>query len=757
MDVFAIDFAEEWSAFSGEYIHHQSQYINDCVQAILTLYQDSAENQHPAPQSVFVLAHSMGGIATLWALLQSNYRKDSMNTIVTLSTPYQKSPYVYDAEIHAIYNELGQNPERMDTISNNTVVVSLAGGFQDQTIHSSLTNLRGIIRSSHGFSSLTSALPFVNVSMDHLTLLWCHPLLDRIAHSIVNFDAHASAQDRLQSLRDHLATGHDAVEWNERENEQSLARGYTLDEREQVVISLMQPILTRVRVDILSLISFLYVIVLWSFAAQVDHWQNQFSTAEYRTTSPVVVLPRLDFFFSPQAHFACIPTLVSSLVAWMLPEDEKALLFSPHSSQSKSSSQSGWTIVGMLVMTCLMTVWMSPVFDESSDIMSTILSALVLYSLGIGLLSSVFALLHGLGQCCRMVRRRLGQGVFYFCLGKHVIHPAFVVTFVILLSILGGRYVSASSISMMMMMMMMDAGLPLVFLSVVLILYGVVPVLGTFVAGSVLDDRIARKQALEQYRKSLYCILFLTCPCYVGPVLHALDILIIKSSPGSSLIESFESSLWWPLMTTLLPMSLMLLVVLTPRHMLPYPPLATFAELDGFDTAWCLYQNKKSRVLPEDCVACSTFEDAGPGAEFHEEQSRDGKDVWYRVISCDCLTRASNSKLGEVCDYCSRSCRMCGGGQAQEQTLCRFYHYFDTVRGLITFQRIFPMIIRGVACYVARFALSREYSLVMATNALALVLLLYHFLCSTPLDLHFPTTQGGKEHQGLEPLMKEVK
>lgn len=75
---------------------------------------------------------------------------------------------------------------------------------------------------------------------------------------------------------------------------------------------------------------------------------------------------------------------------------------------------------------------------------------------------------------------------------------------------LGGLYVSSSE-GFWISMMMMDAGLPLVFLSVVVILYGVVLVLGTFVAGIVLDDRIARKQALEQYR-----ILFLTCPCYVG-------------------------------------------------------------------------------------------------------------------------------------------------------------------------------------------------------------------------------------------------
>lgn len=51
-------------------------------------------------------------------------------------------------------------------------------------VHASLTHVEGLLAPERGFAVLTSSIPTVALSMDHLCLLWCHQLLTAVAQGL---------------------------------------------------------------------------------------------------------------------------------------------------------------------------------------------------------------------------------------------------------------------------------------------------------------------------------------------------------------------------------------------------------------------------------------------------------------------------------------------------------------------------------------------------------------------------------------------
>ena len=66
LDFFTCDFNEDLSAFHGQTIIDQAEYVNEAVAYILSLYHDARptlrDTQLPDPSSVILIGHSMGGI-----------------------------------------------------------------------------------------------------------------------------------------------------------------------------------------------------------------------------------------------------------------------------------------------------------------------------------------------------------------------------------------------------------------------------------------------------------------------------------------------------------------------------------------------------------------------------------------------------------------------------------------------------------------------------------------------------------------------
>ena len=114
LDVYTVDFNEEWSGLSGFHLADQAEFVNSAVRTILAQYSvDNTDNEKhlsgvawQRPQHVVIVAHSMAGVAARAALTLDNHRPGSIQTIITLSSPHQRAPFRLDSSIGALYDSV---------------------------------------------------------------------------------------------------------------------------------------------------------------------------------------------------------------------------------------------------------------------------------------------------------------------------------------------------------------------------------------------------------------------------------------------------------------------------------------------------------------------------------------------------------------------------------------------------------------------------------------------------------------------------
>ncbi|ORZ15194.1 PGAP1-like protein-domain-containing protein [Absidia repens] len=192
LDVFTVDFNEEFSALHGQSLLEQAEYINDAIDYILKLYPQARRQQQlhsdklPDPTSIILVGHSMGGIVARTTFTLTNYQPGSIYTVITLSTPHLLPPAPFDWKISAIYDTIdsywrhGYLPD-LDYRSSlhEVMLVSIAGGTLDNTICSDSTNVGDLVPPTNGFTVFSTAIPHVWSAADHNEILACQPL-DRI-------------------------------------------------------------------------------------------------------------------------------------------------------------------------------------------------------------------------------------------------------------------------------------------------------------------------------------------------------------------------------------------------------------------------------------------------------------------------------------------------------------------------------------------------------------------------------------------------
>jgi pimeloyl-ACP methyl ester carboxylesterase len=110
LDVFTIDMREDSSAFHADIVRVQAAFFNRCVAAILTLYEAhharAPSSSSSPPRSVLVIAHSMGGVVTRTALTLDSFLPGSVHTLVTVASPVRASPYLGDASVPLLYDQV---------------------------------------------------------------------------------------------------------------------------------------------------------------------------------------------------------------------------------------------------------------------------------------------------------------------------------------------------------------------------------------------------------------------------------------------------------------------------------------------------------------------------------------------------------------------------------------------------------------------------------------------------------------------------
>lgn len=213
LDFFAVDFNEDFTAFHGQTLLDQAEYLNDAVVYILSLYHDPRRSQRdsslPDPSSVILVGHSMGGVVARTMVTIPNYQPNSINTIVTMSAPHARPPVSVDADVVRAYKETNDYWRQAysqkwanDNPLWHVTLISIAGGGLDNIIPSDYASLSSLVPSTHGFTVFTSSIPNMWTGADHIQTTWCIQLMKATVRSIFEtIDVHRSSQTKPRAER----------------------------------------------------------------------------------------------------------------------------------------------------------------------------------------------------------------------------------------------------------------------------------------------------------------------------------------------------------------------------------------------------------------------------------------------------------------------------------------------------------------------------------------------------------------------------
>lgn len=213
LDFFMADFNEDMAAFHGQTLLDQAEYVNEALAYILSLYHDprrrGRDPNMPDPSSVILIGHSMGGIVARTVLTMSNYQANSVNTIITMSTPHARPPVSFDSDVVHTYkqiNDYWREAYSQRWANNNPLwhvtLISIAGGGGDSIVPSDYTSLSSLVPETHGFTVFTSTIPNVWTGMDHLSIAWCDSFRKTIVRSLFDIvDIRRSSQTKQRAER----------------------------------------------------------------------------------------------------------------------------------------------------------------------------------------------------------------------------------------------------------------------------------------------------------------------------------------------------------------------------------------------------------------------------------------------------------------------------------------------------------------------------------------------------------------------------
>lgn len=213
LDFFTVDFNEDITAFHGQTMLDQAEYLNEAVSYILSLYHDSRkatmDSDLPDPSSVILFGHSMGGIVARTMLIMPNYQSNSINTIITMSAPHSRPPAPFDKQIVETYDDINNYWRKSFSAkwaNNNPLwhvtLVSIAGGGLDTIVPSDYASISSLVPDTHGFTVFTSSIPNVWVGVDHLAILWCDQLMKVVARSMLDIvDVKRPGQTKARAER----------------------------------------------------------------------------------------------------------------------------------------------------------------------------------------------------------------------------------------------------------------------------------------------------------------------------------------------------------------------------------------------------------------------------------------------------------------------------------------------------------------------------------------------------------------------------
>ncbi|KAL5436047.1 GPI inositol deacylase [Paraphaeosphaeria minitans] len=224
LDFFAVDFNEDFTAFHGQTLLDQAEYLNDAISFILSLYHTPSRSLRdpalPDPTSIIIVGHSMGGVVARTMLTMPNYQSNSINTIITLAAPHARPPVSFDGDIVRTYDGINNYWQRaysqdkaVDNPLQHVTLISIAGGGLDTIVSSDYSSLASLVPETHGFTVFTSSIPNAWTGADHLAITWCDQVRKSVVRALYDItDVARPAQtipraDRMRAFKKWFLTG----------------------------------------------------------------------------------------------------------------------------------------------------------------------------------------------------------------------------------------------------------------------------------------------------------------------------------------------------------------------------------------------------------------------------------------------------------------------------------------------------------------------------------------------------------------------
>ncbi|GMF64846.1 unnamed protein product [Phytophthora lilii] len=728
-DLFALDFQEEPTGLNGDFITQQATYLNEVVRAILREYkrQNKKSSKHLViPESVVIVAHSMGGIVARTAELLPNYKRRSIQHVVALGVPYETPSFPFDAEMNALYDRMHAKRGQDDV-----VYVSVAGGHKDTLVQTPWTSVDKVADPSRAFVALAPAIPTVETPVDHFCLLWCHQLLKAVAESLYKA-VDLETRELVSNPSVRLAISKEVLLAGIREGDGeidtavnvSLHRSYVQDgyypgEYAGYALLLPQFLTNLLRTRFLMIIVIMYALALHIFYAQVAQWQTRFNLQS--TPSPQDLsqenFPSFTSMLHPASH---APAFLKNGMAFV----SNALL--GRATHGFGTAATVVTAVFAVAAAAVAGYFGYGSLSDGENILrhaTTALEIAILYSYALGLMYA-FTMLFSVLQ--RFVVAPI-VGILDAFTDRLQIRRWMIITIIHVAFQIAGQIKSSSS-----------GGSSIVLALMVLAAFAVFLVYLLALAGN--SDGTSDQQRMKH---SLFTVLFMSIIPWVGKVAYFVSIIKWPSPELSNdlLIESGSYIAVLSMSTYLVSLSL--------DCMIPLPPIAFFEASSGQDAASVYGKSSTNsgsnvKITAENCPKC-IFEDGGPGAILEEYSDRTTRRVvagktgevvymgpTFRVVSCDCVYRFKNSK--DFCDFCIRSCRLCGGGNGNFQEAAKYKDFLEESKVDLAMHALVPMVFQICAAVQATYGLYRAHLSFYFTPACVLALIVYHIALRHPIE-----------------------
>ncbi|KAF9424109.1 hypothetical protein HW555_000818 [Spodoptera exigua] len=204
-DFFTISYNEELSGLYGGVLQSQTKFAAACITKILSLYKGNRYTKS-VPTSVILIGHSMGGlIAKRLLAYPSTFNATSL--AITLAAPLEAPVVNVDVAMDDYYMlmdlEWKLNINSQLHVKENKMLLSFGNGPRDVLMPSGLTT-----SNDSYINALTTAIPGVWTSPDHVCIVWCKQLvmvINRYLFSIVDPQTEQLSEDqqvlKLQARR----------------------------------------------------------------------------------------------------------------------------------------------------------------------------------------------------------------------------------------------------------------------------------------------------------------------------------------------------------------------------------------------------------------------------------------------------------------------------------------------------------------------------------------------------------------------------